>query len=448
MTTYIFIWGCCIILSNLHDSVPHACVADDDDDKQTFLRNHAATDSEIKILCSDLQVLGRSEFKQLLKWRLTVKKELEKMLKESKPSEDDPDETDVDEEEEEEQEEDLEDDLMKEMESIKTKEEKRLKREKKKRREQKLNARIRSAQLAQAEGIGEEAAGPESLFSLKGVKVNKSDNVTETNAPDMDDMDESDDDERNMDVSESDSDLDERRRRYDEKMDAYLEESYKDWKIRQRMTQGGALKKKRRRLGMEGELEMSDDSDSQKEVDRGTQDESDDFSGSDDDGDLLVSLEDEDAPKVSPADAWFSQDVFEGEEEASSSSEEEMGEEDDMSESDDQSGDEDKAAPVAAAIHAAPTNGAPPLARTKEDDFEVVPLSDEESDSAAEEFDDLDDNAKAEVLALAKKFIRRKSKGEIIEAAYNRYSLYVSYYFLLFCFLGGVTSFCPFVPMA
>lgn len=44
------------------------------------IRSHPATNSEIRLLCKDLQVLGRSEFKQLLKWRLTLKKDLEKYL--------------------------------------------------------------------------------------------------------------------------------------------------------------------------------------------------------------------------------------------------------------------------------------------------------------------------------------------------------------------------------
>lgn len=31
-------------------------------------RSHASTDDEVRLLCSDLQVLGRSEFKQLIRW--------------------------------------------------------------------------------------------------------------------------------------------------------------------------------------------------------------------------------------------------------------------------------------------------------------------------------------------------------------------------------------------
>lgn len=43
-----------------------------------YVRGHEATDAEIKLLCKDLQVLGRSEFKQLLRWRLLVKKDLQR----------------------------------------------------------------------------------------------------------------------------------------------------------------------------------------------------------------------------------------------------------------------------------------------------------------------------------------------------------------------------------
>ena len=33
-----------------------------------FVESNPATDAEVKALCEDLQVLGRSEFKSLLKW--------------------------------------------------------------------------------------------------------------------------------------------------------------------------------------------------------------------------------------------------------------------------------------------------------------------------------------------------------------------------------------------
>ena len=36
------------------------------------------TTAEVKLCCSDLRVLGRKEFRSLLKWKATVQKTLEK----------------------------------------------------------------------------------------------------------------------------------------------------------------------------------------------------------------------------------------------------------------------------------------------------------------------------------------------------------------------------------
>lgn len=41
-----------------------------------FVRNHPATSSEVRQLCSDLKVIGRSEFKQLLRWRMKVRSDI------------------------------------------------------------------------------------------------------------------------------------------------------------------------------------------------------------------------------------------------------------------------------------------------------------------------------------------------------------------------------------
>lgn len=49
--------------------------------------------------------------------------------------------------------------------------ERQRKRERRRRREAKVKSRLRAAQLAQSEGIGEEGGGPEELFSLRAIKV-------------------------------------------------------------------------------------------------------------------------------------------------------------------------------------------------------------------------------------------------------------------------------------
>lgn len=43
-------------------------------DASLQIRKHPSTNEEIRSLCTDLQVLGRSEFKSLLKWRLALRK--------------------------------------------------------------------------------------------------------------------------------------------------------------------------------------------------------------------------------------------------------------------------------------------------------------------------------------------------------------------------------------
>lgn len=398
-----------------------------------LVKTHKATTTEVLTLCEDLQVLGRSEFKQLLKWRLTVKKDVDKVLKMRNPT---PEEVPSSGDEKGETE-DEEDGLMREMESIKDRMEKRIKREKKKRREQKMNARLRAAQLAQAEGIGEEQLeGPEGLFSLKAMK-GKITRVAEADVPDEDDSDSDGDNDTDDVNSSSDSDLDEMRRRYDEKMDEYLEQNYKDWKVRQRMTQGGALKKKRKRLGMSGDLETSDEEDdtaqpqdvatADLEADSSQEDESDDVQGND----LIVDL-DESKSKINAVDTWFSQEVFDGHQELSTEDEEdEEKSEDDKEDALGQGSRHTRATtPTTSSGDSEEHDKYLPSTSTVQrdhiisDDFEEVPMSEDESDSAAEEFDRLDDNAKAEVLALAKKFIHKKTKRELIESAYNRYAFH------------------------
>mmetsp|Transcript_1155 Transcript_1155/g.3581 ORF Transcript_1155/g.3581 Transcript_1155/m.3581 type:complete len:365 (+) Transcript_1155:4169-5263(+) len=99
-----------------------------------------------------------------------------------------------------------------------------------------------------------------------------------------------------------------------------------------------------------------------------------------------------------------------------------INESDAASDSDDPHDSYDETGVLETGAHA---NGAGMSRETnKAGDFEEVPMSEDDSDSAAEEFDMLTDDAKAEVLALAKKFISKKSKSELLESSYNRYSFH------------------------
>ena len=142
-----------------------------------LIAKHPGTSAEVAVLCKDLQVLGRSEFKQLLKWRLAVKRDLAKeMARLAAGAAGAEDEEEGGEEGKEggegsegEEEEDAEERLLREMGEMRDRMDRRRHRERKRRKELKNKARQRAVQLAAAEGIGEDA-GPESLFSLSGIK--------------------------------------------------------------------------------------------------------------------------------------------------------------------------------------------------------------------------------------------------------------------------------------
>ncbi len=66
--------------------------------------------------------------------------------------------------------------------------------------------------------------------------------------------------------------------------------------------------------------------------------------------------------------------------------------------------------------------------------FEEVPVSRRHADSGAassddssdDGFDDLDDDGKAEVLALARKMLKGRDRQDIMDAAYHRYAFHES----------------------
>ena len=60
---------------------------------------------------------------------------------------------------------------------------------------------------------------------------------------------------------------------------------------------------------------------------------------------------------------------------------------------------------------------------SKAEDFEIVPAPDTDSsdDSSVDEPDDSDIETKAEVLAYAKKMLRKKQREQILDDAYNKY---------------------------
>eukprot|EP00887_Chlorella_sp_A99_P001387 scaffold8.g1387.t1 len=485
-----------------------------------LIRRHPATTAEVKLLCQDLQVLGRSEFKQLLRWRLLVKKDLAKQAaaaaKAAKAaraagpgsggsSEEEEEEEEEGREGEAREQEDPEERLLAEMAAIKERLEHRRKKERKRRKEAKAKARVRAAQLTQADGIATEGGGAEELFSLTAIKGRgRAVGVAEAEAPESSDAGgSSGEEEGGAGESGSEVDTEEEQRRYDAAMDEYLEEAYQSYKVRQRMRDGaGPPKERRRRLGMAGELSddagagaggeeeeapPSSSSSEEEEEEEGAGEDEEEGSG------LIIDLDRRKAgvPTTAAAAAaqWFSQDLFaeagadilgeegeEGEEEARAGAgaaaaaqqrkrgrqededkevdaeeeEEEEGQEEEEEaggmggSSEEEEGEEGGSGSEDGAQQRDGESAAAALARRRRElglsgdalagpggggggGFEEVPVraSDSEGESESEdEFELLDDNAKAEVLALAKKMLRRKVKDDVIEAAYNRYAFH------------------------
>jgi AdoMet-dependent rRNA methyltransferase SPB1 len=147
------------------------------------LDNHPSTTTEIRALCQDLGVLGRVDFKLLLKWRLAVRKTagLDKGKKKPPLKGNQGAGVILDKDEEEEEEEDDDEDdkgtaanedekLLDEMEELQQGMDARVRRDKKKKAKVKAKERMRTALGLQGQDSEGAAAFEMDLFSLARVK--------------------------------------------------------------------------------------------------------------------------------------------------------------------------------------------------------------------------------------------------------------------------------------
>jgi len=310
------------------------------------LDDHPTTTDEIRSLMSDLGVLGKADFKILLRWRTTIRKEagLEKKKHqkgrrgqtedssdessdESSGDEDEASDGDEDDEEEKDQ-------LLNEMSELKSSMDAQARRDKKKKAKIKAKERLRVARglASSGEAIVEQEMD---LFSLARIKTKGAlDVVSKAPTPGLGAAHDSDEEPDAVgDDSDAESDSEEDERRLDKEVDD-MWEMYKARRMKkgEKFTEPSKGRDKRTQLGageLDDEDEDEDDEDASDPADDEFKSDSDELEWEDDDEEeeevpkskrnktkkdsnpLVVDLgtkQKKNAAKA--ADMWFSNDLF------------------------------------------------------------------------------------------------------------------------------------------
>ncbi|CAN6914643.1 unnamed protein product [Brassica oleracea] len=372
-----------------------------DNEASRPLKEHELTSEEIKILCDDLPVLGKNDFKHILKWRMQIRKALTPEKKEVAKKE-----PEVEKEEENED-----DKLLNELEELTNAVDRKKKQAKKLLAKRRAKDKTRKATNPQIDAL-EDGYVDHDLFSLAAIKGKKDlmavDNDEDDNVNTNDIENENPGVVVSDDSEDSGLDSDEERKRYTEQMEEAFDEAYDRYVVKK---EGSAKQRKRARQAHAEKLEEGDgdeemkldyDSDMNVEMDEANP--------------LMVPLDDgETQTKEEISNQWFSQDIF-----AEAVEEGDLGKDDsddDMPTKKNLSKAEKKKKKAKASVLSDQTSLA---SSKKEDDFEIVPtpVTDSDSDSSS---DDDDVHTKAEILACAKKMLRKKQREEMLDDAYNKY---------------------------
>ncbi|KAK8492618.1 hypothetical protein V6N13_017586 [Hibiscus sabdariffa] len=337
------------------------------------IKDHSSTTEEVKALCDDLRVLGKQDFKHLLMWRM----QLRNALTPTTAKDDKGDEENED------------DKLLNEMEELTYAMERKKKRAKKLLRKRRVKDKLRKATGMQIYAL-EDGYVDHELFSLSSIKGKKDLAAVDSTEYDDGNVDlrgseeEQIREESTEDESSSDIDSDEERRRYDEKLEEILDHAYEEYVSKR----DGSTKQRKRAKeaydkleGGDGNIILSDHDSDMEEVDPEA-------------NPLMVRLDDGEGPTQEEiTNRWFGQDIFA----------------DALEQGDLGKYDSDK------------TN-IPNKAEEKEannaDDFEIVPAP--ATDSSDDSEDD-DVETKAEILACAKKMLRKKQRDQILDDAHDKY---------------------------
>ncbi|XP_010531430.1 PREDICTED: putative rRNA methyltransferase isoform X1 [Tarenaya hassleriana] len=382
-----------------------------DDQASLPIKDHDLTTEEIKILCDDLPVLGKNDFKYLLKWRMQLRKSLSPSRKES--SKKDPDAGKEDEN-------GGDDKLLNELEELTNATDRKKKREKKLLAKRRAKDKLRKATGAQVDVL-EDGYTDHELFSLSSIK-GKKDLVAVDNHEDGDgdgngnDSDNGEHGDGASGDSDSDIDSDEERQSYSQQMEEIFDEAYDRYMSKK---EGSAKQRKRARQAYAEKLEEDGDGDEEIQSDY----DSDKNEGNDEANPLVVPLDDgEAATQEEIANKWFSQDIF-----AEAVEEGDLGQDDSQDQmqiekpnKNQSKADKSKETKLKSSTGSDQTQ---PKSTKNEDDFEIVPTpaTDSSSDSSSDESDEEDINAKAEILAYAKKMLRKKQREQMLDDAYNKY---------------------------
>ncbi|KAL2897129.1 AdoMet-dependent rRNA methyltransferase spb1 [Bienertia sinuspersici] len=347
-----------------------------DDPSSSPLKDHPLTTDEIRFLCEDLRVLGKQDFKQLLKWRINIQKALSPTGKTTSISLDTCQEIDdtnaeKDKGKKDDEDEDEDEKLLDEMEKL----------------------------------------THDGKDDLAAVGATDDVEVGELAGSDDDGDNEADEDDESDDM-----DSDEERTRYEEQLDKALDDEYERFLAK---TDGSTKQRKRAKEAYADVLLPGSGGDDDNEVDEADYDSD----KAQEANPLVVSIDqDKELTQEEIMQRWYSQDIFT--ETVEGSLQKEDGSDDD---------DEEKQVRVkrqklplqdkAKAKESSKPNSLASGTQKMEDDLEVVPApvtdsSDSSSDDESEE--EYDTDTKCEILAVAKKMMRKRKRGEIIDDGYNK----------------------------
>ncbi|XP_011088765.1 adoMet-dependent rRNA methyltransferase spb1, partial [Sesamum indicum] len=376
------------------------------------IKDHTLTTEEVKSLCDDLRVLGKQDFKHLLKWRMHMRKALSS-------SEKAPSVTSIVEHESKEDEDER---VLNEMEELTDAMERKKKRAKKILAKRHAKEKARKALGRQMDAV-EDGYIDQELFSLSSIKGKKDLVAVDNNEFDDDAGDirnsesEESHDEAEEDTS-SDVDSEEERRRYDEQVEKLLDEAYERFVAKK---DGSTKQRKRSKQTYSNDDQLlEDDGDSRLHSDQ----DSDNDGANHEANPLVVPLLENAPTQEEIAAQWFSQDVFMDEDEH---------EELDKDDSEDEM--QVEAPPVHPRVAGKKMEYSPEGPSSKksklqslqpskvEDGFEIVPApaTDSSDSSSSDDSDEDGIETKAEILACAKKMLTKKQREEMLDDAYNKY---------------------------